>query len=1184
MPAAGGDFRPSNSVHKNLKSISPGSGSTVVSFPLDIPGPPGAHGARAGFDDGVSNDEVTIDGEPFLRIRHVDRMPPFLMNVVSDCDFWLFVSSNGGFTAGRVDPDHALFPYQNADRILRQPRASGALCLLEPDGIRWEPWSDVSDAGDVSRDLLKHAAGTSVRFEEIHHRLRMKFVWTLAASRRFGLVRTCRLENLTDRPRQVRMLDGFHQILPAGVSQDAYLRYSYLASAYMRHELDRGTGLAIITLNSGITDRAEPSESMRASVAWALGHGEPVTLLCDRQLEDFRRGGNPAGETEVRGEFGAHLTFGEFAIGGAESREWITVADTGLDHAGLLRLRKRMGDREALREDLLRDLAENTRGLRRRIAGAGAGQQTADSPTCVHHFANVLFNCMRGGTLTDGCIYQRPDFANYLESRNRPVRRRHEAWLMALEERGPMSSLADKAAETGDPQLVRIVREYLPLSFSRRHGDPSRPWNRFEIRTSDGDGNPLFGYSGNWRDIFQNWESLAFSYPECFAPMIAVFLNASTADGYNPYRITRKGIDWEVLDPKDPWSHIGYWGDHQIIYLLKLLEGQERFWPGALAEQLGDRTYAYANVPYEIRGIDAITADPRHSIDFNQELHGRLLRRECEIGGDGRLLADASGETALVTLGEKLLVPVLVKLANLVPGGGIWLNTQRPEWNDANNALAGWGLSMVTVCYIRRYLVFLSNILADSRHGEIGVSSPVLALMREIAAVLPDSTAIGGDRHRWQVARALGQAGETHRRAVYRRQPFPTSAVRVSEIRDFLATAITAVEATLASGWRDDGMFHSYSVLALHDGRASVRHLDLMLEGQVAALSGGFIDADQALRLLRALRGSPLYRKDQNSYMLYPDRDIQPFAERHALPGDWRERAPLLADALDHRAGPLVTPDDDGGARFHADFTNARDLQSALDRLAAAPGWSGRVGAGRAAVMELWEEVFRHRDFTGRSGAMFAFEGLGSIYWHMVAKLLLAVQEIHIREAVRNPGGREAAELAAAYGEVRAGLGFTKDARTYGAFPSDPYSHSPWHRGAQQPGMTGQVKEEILTRLGELGVRIAGGRVRFEPTLLKRAEFFDRPHEFRYFGVGGSEEVWPMDAGTLAFTLFQVPVSYRLAASPSVSLEMADGGRARFEGTIIPESESRSLFRRSGLIRRIHVAIPETETPSHCIP
>ena len=40
---------------------------------------------------------------------------------------------------------------------------------------------------------------------------------------------------------------------------------------------------------------------------------------------------------------------------------------------------------------------------------------------------------------------------------------------------------------------------------------------------------------------------------------------------------------------------------------------------------------------------------------------------------------------------EKLLVLLLTKLTNLVPEGGIWMNTQRPEWNDANNALVGKG-------------------------------------------------------------------------------------------------------------------------------------------------------------------------------------------------------------------------------------------------------------------------------------------------------------------------------------------------------------------------------------------------------------------------------------------------------------------------------------------------------------
>jgi hypothetical protein len=87
---------------------------------------------------------VTVDGEPYICIRHIDQLSPFLMSVVSDSDHWLFVGSNSPFTAGRIDPDNALFPYQTVDKILRHPDTSGALSvLLVRAGERWalwEPW------------------------------------------------------------------------------------------------------------------------------------------------------------------------------------------------------------------------------------------------------------------------------------------------------------------------------------------------------------------------------------------------------------------------------------------------------------------------------------------------------------------------------------------------------------------------------------------------------------------------------------------------------------------------------------------------------------------------------------------------------------------------------------------------------------------------------------------------------------------------------------------------------------------------------------------------------------------------------------------------------------------------------------------------------------------------------------
>ncbi len=181
------------------------------------------------------------------------------------------------------------------------------------------------------------------------------------------------------------------------------------------------------------------------------------------------------------------------------------------------------------------------------------------------------------------------DLDRFLEHRNHAVHRTHAAWLSSLGEHIDRRELLSQAAAQNDPDLERLCHEYLPLTFSRRHGDPSRPWNMFAINVQDTDGNQILDYQGNWRDIFQNWEALCYSFPVYLESIVAKFVNASTVDGFNPYRVTRDGIDWEVPDPENSWSNIGYWGDHQIIYLLRLLEGLNALRPRGPAEHAEPR-------------------------------------------------------------------------------------------------------------------------------------------------------------------------------------------------------------------------------------------------------------------------------------------------------------------------------------------------------------------------------------------------------------------------------------------------------------------------------------------------------------------------------------------------------------------------------------------------------------------
>ena len=532
-------------------------------------------------------------------------------------------------------------------------------------------------------------------------------------------------------------------------------------------------------------------------------------------------------------------------------------------------------------------------------------------------------------------------------------------------------------------------------------------------------------------------------------------------------------------------------------------------------------------------------------------------------------------------LHEKLLVPLLAKLSNFVPGGGIWMNTQRPDWNDANNALVGSGLSMVTVYQMRSYVQFLDKLFAMAEVDSYAISHSVVEFTQEVSSVLQR---MANQRTvdiaaRYAFVEALGRAGEKHRNSVYGGQSRSVAPLSVSAIRQFLQSALMVIDSTIHGNRRSDGMYHSYNLLRMDGREASLERLHLMLEGQVAVLGCGLLEPEEALAVLKALRTSDLYRPDQHSYLLYPDREIKPFLSRNTLPQTWTTRAPLLGDLIKQGRQDIVVLDVEGQAHFQSDMTNEGDLFAALDRLAEEASWTSAVARDRGVVTQLWEEVFDHGTFLGRSGTMFAFEGLGSIYWHMVAKLLLAVQE-NYRAAIQGSAQPEViGELGDFYHDVRAGLGFTKTPQDYGAFPSDPYSHTPSHLGAQQPGMTGQVKEEILTRWGELGVQVADGSLCFHPRLLRSGEFLCGAHRFRYVALNGEEAAWDLPAESLAFTYCQIPICYQLADSHSIVLDQRQG-RIEREGSSLSRAESAEVFSRSGSISRILVRVPRANLGS----
>ena len=1126
----------------------------------------------------------TAFGTRCYRISNVHRLPPFFINLVSATDLWMFIASNGALTAGRRDAECSLFPYQTVDRIYDSVGQIGSVTLLgvgTPEGeVMWEPFgANTNHLPHMNRHLYKSIEGDRLWFEEVREDLGLAFCMSWSTADTHGFVRECTLRRLSGNSVRVRILDGLRNILPAGVSQRLQSLSSNLADAYKTCSLAPDSTCAIYALQSQIVDLPKPVESTRASIVWSSGLPDATIALSDRKIDAFRAGEALSAEHQTRGLRGSYLLSSTVELEPEQSLDWQLVADINLDQTQVVARCRQAQDPQAIAITRAA-IANSTQQLRQLVAAADGCQTSGDEATTAHHFANVMFNVMRGGSFMTAHRLPMADFSAHVAVHNHAAAQRHADFLAALPAELERSELLARVTALDDPDLTRIASSYLPLTFSRRHGDPSRPWNKFSIRLRDSHGERRLAYEGNWRDIFQNWEALCLSYPEFLDAAIAKFLNASTADGYNPYRITQAGIEWEEPDPEDPWASIGYWGDHQVVYLLKLLEWSARLHPSRLAGSLRPASFSYADVPYRITGYDELRRDPRNTITFAADYNKEISHRVESMGADGRLLIASDGKVQHANLSEKLLVLVLVRLTNFIPGGGIWMNTQRPEWNDANNALVGYGVSVVTLNYLRRLLAFVQDsVWPMLGSAPVPVSASVVTLAEQVGAALDrhkdvlDNPTISAQKRRALVD-DLSSAGANYRRSLYADGLKPSQPIEATKLQSLFANALKFVDHSLRTNRRNDHLFHAYNLLEFREeaGELEIHHLPEMLEGQVAVLSSGLLSAGEVVQLLKAMRHSAIFREDLHTYLLYPDRQLPGFLARNVISDTAWDSCALFEEMINRDEHRLVQRDVTGNARFHADLVDGEALERVLTELANDSTWASSIPDAADQVRVVYEGVFNHRAFTGRSGGMFGFEGLGCVYWHMVSKLLLAVQENLVAAQVAD--SPDVPALIEAYYDVRAGLGVNHPPEVFGAFPTDPYSHTPGHSGAQQPGMTGQVKEEILTRFGELGVQFAGGQVAFNPTFLRASEFNANATQFDYVDFDGNPQILSLPEASLAFTLTGVPIVYQHVTGTSEYAVYCgtevEPAQAKV-GTLLDAEASHDLLQRANKIHHIVV-------------
>lgn len=1131
----------------------------------------------------VKGELINVENEIYYKISNSHLMRPFFMSIVSDSNHWMFISSNGGLSAGRKDANNSLFPYYTDDKITELAETTGSKSLFRIHKNNqvslWEPFSEKQEGlYSITRNLYKNEYGNKLIFEEINQDLGVTFKYQWNLSDEFGFVRKATLANNSDEKITVEVLDGLENIIPFGVGADLQGIRSNLVDAYKKSELEAESGVGIFALSAIIVDKAEPSEALKANIVWSLGLENPTYLLSSQQLSNFRKGIKLTQEVDIKAERGAYFMNTTVSFSANSEKSWMQIANLNQTVSDIVAISEMIKNDVEIEDKLKESILKGTENLIKLAAASDALQLSNDPLINTRHFSNTLFNIMRGGIFDDNYTIEKQDFIAYMSNANKPLFAAKKDILKNLPEKFSVDFIKNIAENEHDNDFKRLCLEYLPLKFSRRHGDPSRPWNKFSINTrSEIDGSKILDYEGNWRDIFQNWEALAHSYPQFIENMIHKFLNATTFEGYNPYRITKGGFDWEVIEEHDPWSYIGYWGDHQIIYLLKFLEFIENHYPSKLASLFNQEVFVYANVPYKIKSYEDILKNPKDTIDFDHQLNHKIDEKRQEFGVDGALLTDKNGSIHRVNLVEKLLVTVLAKISNFIPEGGIWLNTQRPEWNDANNALVGNGVSMVTLYYLRRFVNFFEKVVENSEVNNIEISEEVAHLFSKIVSTLDANTTIllgkVNDKDRKRVLDGLGIPASDYREFIYK-NGFSAQklAVNRSSLLHFFEITKSYLDHSIRANKRDDNMYHAYNLMTIENAEeVSISYLSEMLEGQVAALSSGYLTPKQALSLLDELKRSSLFRPDQYSYILYPNKELPRFSKKNNIPTNKVQQSELSQKLVKDNNKLLIEQDVLGNYHFNGSFNNANSVKKALELLS--ENYSHLVEKDTKFILDIFEEIFDHKSFTGRSGTFFGYEGLGSIYWHMVSKLLLEVQENCLLAVNSNEDKVIIGKLLDHYYEINAGIGVHKSPELYGAFPTDAYSHTPATKGAQQPGMTGQVKEDILSRFGELGVFVENGKIEFKPSLLKTSEFLEISQIFHYLDLKNQKNQLKIEKNQLCFTYCQVPIVYQLSNKEMIEVVFNDATKILFDGLSLDVATSAKIFDRTNEIHHLNVYI-----------
>ena len=223
-------------------------------------------------------------------------------------------------------------------------------------------------------------------------------------SARFGFVRRATLRNLGRRP--LELAAARRPAEPAAGRRRAAL------PARIQHAGRRlqgaGAGSRDAAWRCSVWPRSPPTRPSPANRCGPPPSGHrprrPTTACCRPASSSRSAGASPShARPRSAASAGCYFQVASLTLEGGASQRWYLVADVEQEAArgGRHRPAAAIGRRPAPSQ-IEQDVAAGTDRLPRIVASADGLQASADELQTVRHYANVLFNCMRGGLPADG--------------------------------------------------------------------------------------------------------------------------------------------------------------------------------------------------------------------------------------------------------------------------------------------------------------------------------------------------------------------------------------------------------------------------------------------------------------------------------------------------------------------------------------------------------------------------------------------------------------------------------------------------------------------------------------------------------------------------------------------------------------------------------------------------------------